>query len=123
MTGNRTCDSRVDPDTGRSYCFGDPSAKIEIFERPWHESIVFPRGCICNSTNRSFLPIVFSSTGREVEIHFSAGNMTALDDPDTLNFEATFEFIKAPVICKDVRRKNAVTGIVKLSAGEVSLIF
>ncbi|XP_038115047.1 uncharacterized protein LOC6050731 isoform X2 [Culex quinquefasciatus] len=119
MTGNRTCDSRVDPDTGRSYCFGDPSAKIEIFERPWHESIVFPRGCICNSTNRSFLPIVFSSTGREVEIHFSAGNMTALDDPDTLNFEATFEFIKAPVICKDVRRKNAVTGIVKLSAGEM----
>lgn len=120
MTGNRTCDSRVDPDTGRSYCFGNNSARIDILERPWHESILFPRGCICNSTNRSFLPIVFTSTGREVEIHFTAGNMTSADDPDSLNFEGSFEFVKAPMMCKDVRRKNAVTGIVHLSAGEVS---
>ncbi|XP_058457818.1 uncharacterized protein LOC131434755 isoform X2 [Malaya genurostris] len=119
MTGNRTCDSRVDPDIGRSYCFGNHSARIEIFERPWHESILFPRGCICNSTNKSFLPIRFTSTGREVEIHFVAENMTSGDDPDSLNFEATFEFVKAPVVCKDVRRKNAVTGIVNLSGGEV----
>ncbi|XP_029726486.2 uncharacterized protein LOC109623124 isoform X2 [Aedes albopictus] len=119
MTGNRTCDSRVDPDTGRSYCFGNNSARIEIFERPWHESIVFPRGCICNSTNRSYLPIVFTSTGREVEIHFRAGNMTSVDDPDSLNFEGSFEFVKAPLMCKDVRRKNAVTGVVNLSSGEM----
>lgn len=119
MTGNRTCDSRVDPDTGRSYCFGNNSARIDILERPWHESILFPRGCICNSTNRSFLPIVFTSTGREVEIHFIAGNMTSADDPDSLNFEGTFEFVKAPLICKDVRRKNAVTGIVNLSTGDM----
>ncbi|XP_055630213.1 uncharacterized protein LOC129771009 isoform X2 [Toxorhynchites rutilus septentrionalis] len=119
MTGNRTCDSRVDPDIGRSYCFGNHSARIEIFERPWHESIVFPRGCICNSTNKSFLPIVFTSTGREVEIHFVADNMTSEDDPDTLNFEATFEFVKGPMMCKDVRRKNAITGVVNLSSGEM----
>ncbi|XP_058836455.1 uncharacterized protein LOC131693017 isoform X2 [Topomyia yanbarensis] len=118
MTGNRTCDSRVDPDIGRSYCFGNHSTRIEIFERPWHESILFPRGCICNSTNKSFLPIVFTSTGREVEIHFISENMTSGDDPDSINFEATFEFIKAPIVCKDVRRKNAVTGIVSLSGGE-----
>ncbi|XP_052859858.1 uncharacterized protein LOC128267111 [Anopheles cruzii] len=119
MTGNRTCDSRVDPDTGRSYCFGDSTARVEIFERPWHESILFPRGCVCNSTNHSYLPIVFTSTGREVEIHFSAGNMTNDDDPDSLNFEASYEFIKGPMMCKDVRRKNAITGVVNLSSGDI----
>ena len=62
MTGNRTCDSRVDPDTGRSYCFGDSTARVEIFERPWHESILFPRGCICNSTNNSYLSLSFFLT-------------------------------------------------------------
>ncbi|KAL9702585.1 hypothetical protein quinque_006103 [Culex quinquefasciatus] len=35
--------------------------------------------------------------------------MTAHDDPDTLNYEMIFEFIKAPIICKDERRKDAVT--------------
>ncbi|XP_053674728.1 uncharacterized protein LOC128725034 [Anopheles nili] len=119
MTGNRTCDSRVDPDTGRSYCFGDSTARVEIFERPWHESILFPRGCICNSTNSSYLPIVFTSTGREVEIHFSAANMTNWDDPDALSFEASYEFVKGPMMCKDVRRKNAITGVVTLSSGDV----
>uniref|UniRef100_A0A182YNW7 DUF7805 domain-containing protein n=1 Tax=Anopheles stephensi TaxID=30069 RepID=A0A182YNW7_ANOST len=119
MTGNRTCDSRVDPDTGRSYCFGDSTARVEIFERPWHESILFPRGCICNSTNNSYLPIVFTSTGREVEIHFSAANMTNGDDPDSLSFEASYEFVKGPMMCKDVRRKNAITGVVSLSSGDI----
>lgn len=122
MTGNRTCDSRVDPDTGRSYCFGDSTARVEIFERPWHESILFPRGCICNSTNNSYLPIVFTSTGREVEIHFTAANMTNEDDPDTLSFEASYEFVKGPMMCKDVRRKNAITGVVTLSSGDVSVL-
>ncbi|KAL1402752.1 hypothetical protein pipiens_005939 [Culex pipiens pipiens] len=34
--------------------------------------------------------------------------MTAHDDPDTLNYEMIFEFIKAPIICKDERRKDAM---------------
>ncbi|KAL9697939.1 hypothetical protein quinque_001380 [Culex quinquefasciatus] len=45
--------------------------------------------------------------------------MTAQDDPDTLNYEMTFEFIKAPITCKDERRKDAVTETGKLSAGVV----
>ncbi|XP_038119524.1 uncharacterized protein LOC6054154 [Culex quinquefasciatus] len=32
--------------------------------------------------------------------------MAALDDPDSPDFESTFEFIKAPIIRKEVRRKN-----------------
>ena len=76
MSGNRTCTSKVDPDINRSYCLGNSSAKVEIFERPWHESIIFPRGCICNTTNQSTLPVEFTSTGRELEVHFTAINMT-----------------------------------------------
>lgn len=31
MTGrNRTCESRVDDDTNRSYCFGDPRVRVEV---------------------------------------------------------------------------------------------
>ncbi|KAL9699004.1 hypothetical protein quinque_002445 [Culex quinquefasciatus] len=95
-----------DPDTGWSFCFFDPRAKIEIFERPWPKSTVFPRGYICNSINLVFLPYVFNSIEREVGNHFSAERMAALDDPDSPDFESTFEFIKAPIICKEVRRKN-----------------
>lgn len=33
MTGqNRTCESRVDEDTNRSYCFGDPRVKVEVMK-------------------------------------------------------------------------------------------
>ncbi|EDS31666.1 conserved hypothetical protein [Culex quinquefasciatus] len=104
MTGNMR--QARDPDTGWSFCFFDPRAKIEIFERPWPKSTVFPRGYICNSINLVFLPYVFNSIEREVGNHFSAERMAALDDPDSPDFESTFEFIKAPIIRKEVRRKN-----------------
>lgn len=33
MTGrNRTCESRIDEDTNRSYCYGDPRVKVEVIE-------------------------------------------------------------------------------------------
>lgn len=33
LTGrNRTCESRIDEDTNRSYCFGDPRVKVEVME-------------------------------------------------------------------------------------------
>lgn len=104
MTGNMR--QARDPDTGWSFFFFDPRAKIEIFERPWPKSTVFPRGYICNSINLVFLPYVFNSIEREVGNHFSAERMAALDDPDSPDFESTFEFIKAPIIRKEVRRKN-----------------
>lgn len=33
VTSNRQCLSRVDPDTKRSYCFGDQRAKLEVLFR------------------------------------------------------------------------------------------
>lgn len=123
MAGNRTCDTRVDDDTQRSFCYGDNSAKVQVFERPWHDSVIFVRNCICNSSESetSALPITYVSTSREVEVHFSAINMTRFDDPDTLNFQATFEFIK-PIAskCKESRRKLGSEGIIFLNEGEVS---
>lgn len=121
MAGNRSCNSKMDTDIQRSFCFGDSSAKVQIFERPWHESIVFSRNCICNSTtNATHLNISYISTSRELELHFTAINMTTFDDPDTLNFEATFEFFKVPQICKDIRRKVGSEGTVTLTDGDVS---
>lgn len=123
MAGNRTCDTKVENDTQRSFCYDDNSAKVQIFERPWHDSIIFVRNCICNSTNSSVLPITYVSTSRELEVHFTAINMTRYDDPDTLNFQATFEFIKPsiPTKCKDARRKLGSEGIINLNEAEVIL--
>lgn len=123
MSGNRTCETRVENDTQRSFCYGDNSAKVQIFERPWHDSALFVRNCICNSSDpSSALPITYVSSSREVEVHFSAINMTRLDDPDTLNFQATFEFIRPPQAgkCKDSRRKLGSEGVIYLNEGEVS---
>jgi len=61
------------------------------------------------------------STSKEVEIQFLASNMTSLDDPDTLNFEATFEFIKESHFCKDAGKKIGPSGIVDLTQAEVRI--
>jgi hypothetical protein len=130
MSGNRTCESRIESDTQRSFCYGNNTAKLQIFERPWHDSVLFIRNCICNSTNSSSIfPFSYTSTSREVEVHFTAVNMTKYDDPDNLNFQATFEFLKpiittystaAPTYCKDLKRKIGSEGTISLNEGDVS---
>ncbi|XP_033240183.1 uncharacterized protein [Drosophila pseudoobscura] len=118
-TTNRNCYSRLDEDINRSFCYGDTNVRIEIFERPYHDSILLHRGCVCNSSNQSHLPVEYTSTGRDVEVHFVAQNMTTLDDPDTVNFEGMFEFVKAPTSCKDGRRKFGPSGTIDMTFGDV----
>uniref|UniRef100_A0A1B0BBU0 DUF7805 domain-containing protein n=1 Tax=Glossina palpalis gambiensis TaxID=67801 RepID=A0A1B0BBU0_9MUSC len=118
-TMNRQCMSRVDEDINRSFCYGETSAKVEIFERPYHDSILLPRGCLCNSSNSSHLPVEYTSTSRDVEVHFTAFNMSTLDDPDALNFEGMFEFIKGPTNCKDGRRKFGPSGTIDMTFGDL----
>lgn len=84
---------------------------------------LFQRGCACNSSNTSDLPIVYTSSSRALEIHFTAANMTALDDPDHLNFEATYEFIKLPLLCKEVKRISGTSGTISMADENVSLLF
>lgn len=79
---------------------------------------------MCNATvngtaSNASLPVIYTSTSRELEIHFSAFNMTDDDDPEHIQFEGTFEFIKAPVHCKDSRRKFGASGMINLAAGEL----
>ncbi|KPU78217.1 uncharacterized protein Dana_GF10200, isoform B [Drosophila ananassae] len=118
-TTNRPCYSKVDEDINRSFCYGDTNVRIEIFERPYHDSILLHRGCMCNSSNESHLPVEYTSTSRDVEVHFIAQNMTTLDDPDTVNFEGMFEFVKAPTSCKDGRRKFGPSGTIDMTFGDI----
>ena len=46
--------------------------------------------------------------------------MTTLDDPDTINFEGLFEFVKGPITCKDGRRKYGPSGTIDMTFGDVS---
>ncbi|XP_015015908.2 uncharacterized protein LOC6586587 isoform X1 [Drosophila mojavensis] len=118
-TSNRDCYSRLDEDINRSFCYGDTNVRVEIFERPYSDSILLHRGCVCNSSNQSHLPVEYTSTGRDVEVHFTAHNMTTLDDPDTANFEGMFEFVKAPTSCKDGRRKFGPSGTIDMTFGDI----
>lgn len=49
--------------------------------------------------------------------------MTRYDDPDSLNFHATFEFLKPmiPMKCKDAKRKLGSEGTISLNEGDVSV--
>lgn len=111
LAGNRCCCNSVVP-------FSSP----QIFERPYHDTILLPRGCLCNSSNTSHLPVEYTSTSRDVEVHFTAYNMTTLDDPDALNFEGMFEFVKGPTNCKDGRRKFGPSGTIDMTFGDVSMM-
>ncbi|XP_031626059.1 uncharacterized protein LOC116342540 [Contarinia nasturtii] len=115
VTSNRQCLSRVDPDTKRSYCFGDQRAKLQIMEQPTGSETFYQRGCACNSSSTSDLPIVYTSSSRALEVRFTATNMTAHDDPDNLNFEATYEFIKLPMLCKEVKRLSGTSGTINVA--------
>lgn len=84
-------------------------------EQPTSSENLFQRGCACNSSNTSDLPIVYTSPSRALELRFIAFNMTARDDPDSLNFEATYEFIKLPLLCKEVKILNGTSGTVKMA--------
>lgn len=84
---------------------------------------LFQRGCGCNSSNTSDLPIVYTSSNRVLEIHFTAVNMTALDDPDHLNFEGTYEFMKLPLLCKEVKKLSGTSGTVHSAEDNVSVDF
>lgn len=92
-------------------------------EQPTEGRAFYQRGCACNSSSTSDLPIVYTSSSRALEVRFTAINMTAHDDPDSLNFEATYEFIKLPLLCKEVKKLNATSGNINVADENVSLCF
>lgn len=123
-TGRRKCLSKIDQDTSRSYCFGDIKTRLEVRERHFAESsVLFQRSCLCNGTNYTEVPLIFTSSGRELELHLIALNMSSYEDPDTLFFEATYEFVKAPYVCKESRKHIGTSGEASLSIEDVSFVF
>lgn len=92
-------------------------------EQPTGNQAFYQRGCACNSSNTSDLPIVYTSSSRALEVRFTAMNMTALDDPDHLSFEATYEFIKLPLLCKEVKILSGPSGIINLADENVRNFF
>lgn len=91
-------------------------------EQPTGSQAFYQRGCACNSSNTSDLPIVYTSSSQTLEIRFTAFNMTAHDDPEHLNFEATYEFIKLPLICKEVKKLSGASGIINMADENVRKI-
>lgn len=141
-TGKRKCSSKVDFDTNRSYCFGDTSVRLEVgllkyfqvtpltvvkysnliqvLEKHSTDSNLFLRSCGCNATNTSDLPIIYTSSGKDLEVHLIAVNMTSQDDPDSIYFEATFQFIKGPYTCRETRRRSGPGGQTSLALEDVN---
>lgn len=91
-------------------------------EQPADSQAFYRRGCACNSSNTSDLPIVYTSSSQTLEIRFTAFNMTAHDDPDHLNFEATYEFIKLPILCQEVKKLSATSGIINMADEDVRIV-
>lgn len=81
--------------------------------------MLFQRSCLCNGTNYTEVPLVFTSSGRDLELHLLALNMSSLEDPDSIFFEATFEFVKGPYVCKESRRRIGNSGEASLSIEDV----
>lgn len=92
-------------------------------EQPTGSGTFFQRGCACNSSNTSDVPIVYTSPSRVLELRFIAFNMTARDDPDSLNFEAAYEFLKLPLLCKEVKILNGTSGTVNMADDNVRYNF
>lgn len=95
---------------------------IQVLEKQSVDSNLFLRSCGCNSTNTSDLPIIYTSSGKDLEVHLIATNMTSQDDPDNIYFEATFQFIKGPYTCREQRRRSGPGGTTSLALEDVSYI-
>lgn len=92
-------------------------------EQPTINQAFYQRGCACNSSSTSDLPIVYTSSSQIIEVRFTAFNMTAHDDPEHLSFEATYEFIKLPLICNEVKKFTAASGTINMADENVRIVF
>lgn len=92
-----------------------------MLEKHSPDSTLFLRSCGCNSTNTSDLPIIYTSSGKDLEVHLIAANMTSQDDPDSIYFEATFQFIKGPYTCRESRRRHGPGGQTSLALEDVNM--
>ncbi|KAG8242076.1 hypothetical protein J6590_072970 [Homalodisca vitripennis] len=107
QTANRSsCVTRNNPDSSRLQCVGNATAHLRIWEVSWSTAVPLPRDCLCGGSDH-FLPFTFTSTAHIVEVHFNLFHMTSFDDFRSLNFHASWEFVRTPVCT----RKQRIAGI------------
>lgn len=119
---NPSCATEPDPHTARPRCvpnnggFEPARAELKVFEAPWREVRV-PRACLCDnftlSTSQS-RPLIFISSSRYMEIHYTISQMNITEDFRDLYFFATFEMLRLP----ECPRRQRLRG----SGGEVAFI-
>lgn len=65
-----------------------------------------PRACLCDNSSLASRPMVFLSSSRTLEIHFTAKDMKITEDFTSLNFHATFELVKMPACPRQQRLRG-----------------
>lgn len=116
---NPGCETEPDPHTARPRCVPVESgrlAELRVIEVPWRE-VRIPRACICDNFTLSPAnprPLVFLSSSRYMELHFTLTKMNITEDFRDLYFFATFEMIRMP----ECPRKQRLRG----SGGEVEFV-
>ncbi|XP_057653185.1 uncharacterized protein LOC130892023 [Diorhabda carinulata] len=92
---NPTCETVIDPHTGRQICeytVGSRISELNIFETPW-EDIRIHKTCICDNVTLSNKPLVFTSTSSTLELQFTAKDMNITEDFTVIHFHVLFEII------------------------------
>lgn len=117
---NVGCSTEPDPHTGRARCvpfdMNSHVSELRVWEVPWRDTRI-PRACICDNFTLSAVnprPLVFLSSSRFMEIHFTLTKMNITEDFRDLYFFATFEMIRMP----ECPRRQRLRG----SGGEVEFI-
>lgn len=106
--GSPLCETVNDPHSGRPSCEYQNGARvmeINVWEMPWRD-VRIPRACLCNNLSLSARPMVFLSSSRTLELHFTAKDMNITEDFTSLNFHATFELVKMPACPRQQRLRG-----------------
>ncbi|KAF5293767.1 hypothetical protein FQA39_LY03252 [Lamprigera yunnana] len=105
---NTMCATSTDPHSGRPICeyqMGSRIVELSVWELPWRD-IRMPRACLCDNSTLNSKPIVFLSSSRTLELHFTAKDMNITEDFTDLYFHATFELVRMPECPRKQRMKG-----------------
>jgi hypothetical protein len=119
-----SCVTEYDPHTGRPKCSSvSPTpgeekriSQLRILEVPWRD-VKVPRACLCDNSTLSASGsrhLVFVSSTRIIELHFTVTRLNISEDFVDLYFHASFETVRAP----ECPRKQRLRG----SGGEIEFV-
>jgi hypothetical protein len=91
-------------------------SQLRILEVPWRD-VKIPRACLCDNSTLSASGsrhIVFISSTRIIELHFTVTRLNITEDFVDLYFHGSFEIVRAP----ECQRKQRLRG----SGGEIEFV-